>query len=87
MKNAYAAYEEISDINPYSISKLKRVHGIMTKYIVDESGIFRHGESVFIYPFAEGKNSIGQKNIKLKVSSVFEIKKLDAFLIINFVKI
>ena len=44
VKNAYAAYEKISDINPYSIKKLKEFHGIMTKYIVEESGSFRKGE-------------------------------------------
>lgn len=44
VKNAYAAYDEISAINPYSIEELKRMHGIMTKYIVEESGKFRKGE-------------------------------------------
>lgn len=44
VKNAYAAYEEVSSIDPYSISELKRIHGIMTKYIVNESGAFRQGE-------------------------------------------
>lgn len=44
VKNAYDAYEKISEINPYSIADLRRFHGIMTKYIVDESGEFRHGE-------------------------------------------
>lgn len=44
VKNAYAAYEEIPFIDPYSISELKRIHGIMTKYLVNESGTFRKGE-------------------------------------------
>ena len=44
VKNAYAAYEKISEINPYSIADLKKYHGIMTKYVVEESGKFRHGE-------------------------------------------
>ena len=44
VKNAYAAYEEISHIDPYSLSELKRIHGIMTKYIVEEAGRFRRGE-------------------------------------------
>lgn len=44
VKNAYAAYGKISEINPYSISDLKKFHGIMTKYIKEESGEFRHGE-------------------------------------------
>lgn len=44
VKNAYAAYGKISEINPYSISDLKKFHGIMTKYIEEESGEFRHDE-------------------------------------------
>ena len=44
VKNAYAAYEKISEINPYSIADLKKYHGIMTQYVVEESGKFRHGE-------------------------------------------
>ena len=44
VKNAYAAYEKISTINPYSIKTLKEFHGIMTNYIVEESGGFRKGE-------------------------------------------
>ena len=48
VKNAYAAYEKISEINPYSIKDLKCFHGIMTKYLVEESGDFRVGqEGVF----------------------------------------
>lgn len=44
VKNAYAAYEKISEINPSSISDLKRIHGIMTNRTVHESGAFRKGE-------------------------------------------
>ncbi len=44
VKNAYAAYEKFSEIDPYSISDLKKFHGIMTKYVVGESGDFRRGE-------------------------------------------
>lgn len=44
VKNAYEAYAQISVINPYDIEELKRIHAIMTKYLVDESGCFRHGE-------------------------------------------
>ena len=31
-------------IDPYDIRSLKRFHGIMTKYVVKESGEFRSGE-------------------------------------------
>lgn len=44
VKNAYAAYERFSEIEPFSIKNLKRFHGIMTKYVVEESGDFRRGE-------------------------------------------
>ncbi len=44
VKNAYSAYEKFSDIEPYSIKNLKLFHGIMTKYVVEESGDFRRGE-------------------------------------------
>lgn len=44
VKNAYSAYEQIGSFDPYSIEELKRLHGILTKFIVDESGTFRHGE-------------------------------------------
>ena len=44
VKNAYAAYEQICSINPYSISDLNAMHAVMTKYLVAESGEFRSGE-------------------------------------------
>lgn len=48
VKNAYDAYEEIDNINPYCIEDLKRVHGIMTRLIIEDSGNFRnHPEGVF----------------------------------------
>ena len=48
VKNAYAAYERLPEIDPYSIHALKQFHGIMTKYLIEESGEFRRGqEGVF----------------------------------------
>lgn len=48
VKNAYAAYEKLSEINPYDIDDLKFYHGIMTKYLEIEAGSFRTGdEGVF----------------------------------------
>ena len=44
VKNAYNAYEKMKGIDPYSIKSLKEFHGIMTKYVVEESGDFRQGE-------------------------------------------
>lgn len=48
VKNAYVAYEELASIDPFSISELKRIHGIMGKYVIDDAGLFRRGpEGVF----------------------------------------
>ena len=44
VKNAYDAYEHLSEIDPYDIRYLKQFHGVMTKYLVEESGGFRSGE-------------------------------------------
>ncbi len=44
VKNAYEAYEYISTVDPYSMEELKKYHGIMTRYLVSESGQFRKGE-------------------------------------------
>ena len=44
VKNAYAAYEKMSTIDPYSLENLLSSHAIMTKYLVSESGVFRSGE-------------------------------------------
>lgn len=44
VKNAYAAYQELEKVDPYSLEDLKRLHGIMTRYTVEESGSFRKGE-------------------------------------------
>lgn len=52
VKNAYAAYEELSRLNPYSLEELLRIHGIMTAGLVQEAGKFRHGEEGV---FADGK--------------------------------
>lgn len=46
--NAYNAYEQIKEMNPYSIKDLKRVHRYMTDSLISESGKFRKGnEGVF----------------------------------------
>lgn len=48
VKNAYCAYGKIAEINPYSIRDLKKYHGIMTKYLEEQSGDFRRGEEACI---------------------------------------
>ncbi|MDO4416076.1 MAG: Fic family protein [Erysipelotrichaceae bacterium] len=48
VKNAYAAYERIPEIDPFSVDDLKKLHGIITYGTADESGKFRKGnEGVF----------------------------------------
>lgn len=48
VKNAYKAYEEIDNVNPYSVDDLKKIHGILTFAIEDDCGKFRnHGEAVY----------------------------------------
>ncbi len=48
VRNAYAAYEKIPEIDPSSVTDLNKIHGIMTHLTVGESGAFRRGnEGVF----------------------------------------
>ena len=48
VKNAYKAYEEIDNINPYLVEDLKKIQGILTFAIQEDSGKFRnHGEAVY----------------------------------------
>ena len=48
VKNAYNAYSKIRDVNPYSITDLKKMHGILTFLTLEDSGVFRKGgEGVF----------------------------------------
>ena len=58
VKNAFAAYEQIPEIDPSDITELKRIHGIMTYLTVEESGAFRKeeegvfsgGKCIFVAP-------------------------------------
>lgn len=48
VQNAYRAYEEIATLDPYNEKELLRIHGIMTKGLIPESGRYRSGgEGVF----------------------------------------
>ena len=48
VKNAYNAYEQIDNMNPYSIDDLKKIQGLLTFAIEKNSGEFRnHGEAVY----------------------------------------
>ena len=41
VKNAYEIYERLDELDPYSVDDLLTAHGIMTRGLVDESGMFR----------------------------------------------
>lgn len=41
VKNAYEIYERLEELNPYSMDDLLTAHGIMTRGLVEESGVFR----------------------------------------------
>lgn len=41
VKNAYEIYERLDELNPYSVNDLLTAHSIMTRGLVDESGVFR----------------------------------------------
>lgn len=43
VKNAYEIYERLDELDPYSVDDLLTAHGIMTRGLVEESGIFRNG--------------------------------------------
>ena len=42
--NAFNAYEKLSEINPYSIDDLLKIHGIMMNGLVKEAGKLRSGQ-------------------------------------------
>lgn len=42
--NAFNAYEKLSEINPYSIDDLLKIHGIMVNGLVKEAGSLRSGQ-------------------------------------------
>ena len=41
VKNAYEIYERLEELDPYSVDDLLTAHSIMTRSLVDESGVFR----------------------------------------------
>lgn len=41
IKNAYEIYERLDELDPYSVDDLLTAHGIMTRGLVEESGVFR----------------------------------------------
>lgn len=43
VKNAYEIYEHLDSLDPYDMDELLRAHGVLTKGLVPESGMFRSG--------------------------------------------
>ena len=41
VKNAYEIYERLDELDPFSVDDLLTAHSIMTRGLVDESGVFR----------------------------------------------
>ena len=41
VKNAYEIYDRLDELNPYSVEDILNAHSIMTRGLVEESGIFR----------------------------------------------
>ena len=41
VKNAYEIYERLGELDPYSVEDLLTAHGIMTRDLVEESGMLR----------------------------------------------
>ena len=41
VKNAYEIYERLEELDPYSVDDLLTAHGILTRGLVEESGMFR----------------------------------------------
>ena len=41
VKNAYEIYERLDELDPYSVDDLLTAHGIMTRGLMEESGMFR----------------------------------------------
>lgn len=44
VKNAFAVYKTIPDFDPFSLKDLKKAHGVMMEYLIDNAGHFRTGQ-------------------------------------------
>lgn len=44
VKNAYEIYERLEELDPYSVEDLLTAHGVLTRELVAESGVFRSGQ-------------------------------------------
>ena len=46
VRNAFAAYEMIDELDPYSVDSLLEAHGTMMRGLIDDAGMFRSGAVV-----------------------------------------
>lgn len=44
VKNAFSAYKELDNLNPYKIKDLLKIHGIMMNWLVERAGYIRSGD-------------------------------------------
>jgi Fic family protein len=44
VKNAFEAYKEIENLDPYSVNDLLKIHAVMMNGLVDRAGAFRSGQ-------------------------------------------
>ncbi len=43
VRNAYAVYEKMAELDPYSVDSLLAAHGVMMHGLIEEAGLFRSG--------------------------------------------
>lgn len=41
VKNAFEIYERLDELDPYSVDDLLKAHGVLTRGLIEESGVFR----------------------------------------------
>jgi len=85
VQNAYNAYLQIKEVNPYSITDLKKMHGIMTYLTIHDSGNYRvgkegifdeNGNCIFICPPPEQVNGLMSQLFKWMKEKKDEIHPL-----------
>ena len=77
VKNAYEIYEKLDQLDPYSADDLLMAHGIMTKGLVEESGMFR-SQPVGVVD-QEGHQQIVHR-VRIKLIQLF----IDLICVFNF---
>ena len=85
VENAYNAYLKISEVNPYKVADLKKMHGILTYLTVEGSGNFRtcgegvfdeNGNCIFVCPPPEQVNELMEQLFTWMKSKKDEIHPL-----------